>query len=915
MDEQRLPFPIHGTRLSGDGYPARGVGEAARLLYFVNLIAQTAGVPVFQLSRQTPYGVITASVHGPLAFKSVRAVAEPEEMEEEPVQGVHRLVWLPEGFVITPRTAGAPDGFGMPPTSDGRGTPGGPLRQVIINKFKDNQYPDAVYRWAVATAAAKPGATDEEIAAAASKVPAGTVFAANLFFMGWEMDDPEFGIGIMEGEGDDAKRIPQFSQRWVPNYREPESDDWHCHRPQHHLQESDLEALIRQETNLIREGAGQPPLGKPLRGTTGELSQNIAYQIRMSGVMDHDSTKFRAGHRTLGERTLERSAFGRNSGENLYLGAPADVDAAFVRKAMDGWTASPGHYENMIANWSEDGERYAWVDPAISVSGEAADGGALGVQIFHGADAALDASPGVHGDRPPIGASGRQDMFVRIFPHREPTEETSWPVVTYRGRTFYITDDEVNADYMTVLSGATMGQDGAVAKMRLCVLLRPQLAQGAAFAVIYEGDAHDFLATKTELARYQLPYEDAGDISTPVWSRSGARAALCFTTLAPVPAGRIRFGVAQPNPTSFVGQQVHFVEFDGASWVSKGADSLEIDPTDFSTTHYKSSCNGSARILPVYSGEALQYVSVEVDSLVYFSAARFEKRVHGSLVFPGGTRIVYADLSSHDEYGVSNEPVRGFERHILPFDVSDPASVAYVQYDYPETVDAPGISARLMIRGQQVMYSLLAHDSGAPGPQYRTQWAFGSGADPQYMLDSVRGNPYWTYANGGGGFSFFEVIKDRYVPSIVFNGLVVSDSNICPPSRLAIGPFESYRGPVASRPYDTDYVLVGPTLLRDGRRRYERLFQDSPSTEKVFDRVEEFRYAKYKGEWIYAGRIENTFGGTGEYVVNQGAPSSHTIQRSAWMGDSQYYFHSSLDIKAITGLPDLKNNILPIGVL
>ena len=73
MDEQRLPFPIHGTRLSGVGDPARGVGEAARLLYFVNLIAETANVPVFQLSRQTPYGRVTASVHGPLAFKSVRA--------------------------------------------------------------------------------------------------------------------------------------------------------------------------------------------------------------------------------------------------------------------------------------------------------------------------------------------------------------------------------------------------------------------------------------------------------------------------------------------------------------------------------------------------------------------------------------------------------------------------------------------------------------------------------------------------------------------------------------------------------------------------------------------------------------------------------------------------------------------------
>ena len=159
MDEQRLPFPIHGTRLTGDGDPQRGVGEAARLLYFANLIAQTAGVPVYRLSRQTPYGQVTASVHGPLAFKTVHSVAEPEEpAPEEEVTGITRLVWLPEGFVITPRTAGAPDGFGMPPTPDGKGTPGGPLKQVIINRFKDNQYPDAVYRWGMEQAGMKPGA-------------------------------------------------------------------------------------------------------------------------------------------------------------------------------------------------------------------------------------------------------------------------------------------------------------------------------------------------------------------------------------------------------------------------------------------------------------------------------------------------------------------------------------------------------------------------------------------------------------------------------------------------------------------------------------------------------------------------------------------------------------------------------------
>ena len=112
MSEPRLPFPVHGTRQAGDERPAGALGDAARLLYFTNLIADTAGVPTYQMQRQTPYGAVTASVNGPLAFKGVRAAEvepEPDPLPEpEPTLGPARLVWLPEGFVITPRTPGSP---------------------------------------------------------------------------------------------------------------------------------------------------------------------------------------------------------------------------------------------------------------------------------------------------------------------------------------------------------------------------------------------------------------------------------------------------------------------------------------------------------------------------------------------------------------------------------------------------------------------------------------------------------------------------------------------------------------------------------------------------------------------------------------------------------------------------------------
>lgn len=920
MDEQRLPFPIHGTRLSGDGDPARGMGEAARLLYFVNLIAETANVPVFQLSRQTPYGHVTASVHGPLAFKSVRADEEPEEAQEEPVQGVHRLVWLPEGFVITPRTAGAPEGFGMPPTQDGKGTPGGPLRQVIINKFKDNQYPDAVYRWAVALNSAAANATDAEIADAAGKVPAGTVFAANLFFMGWELDDPEFGIGIMDGDGDDAELLPQFSQRWAPNYRELESGRWHCHRPQTAINESSNDTLMRQETNLVREEVGKPALGPPLRGMEGELSQNVAYQMRWSGIQAHNSTKFREGHRLFDERAFSRAGYASSLGENLFGGTPASQDAWFVHKAIDGWRNSPGHYANMISPWADGagGEvLYASLDTAITDSGKLFQTpGAAAVQIFSGAEDWVAAGSGTHGERAPVTVVGEQCMFTPIYPGLHGESTGYWPKAAYRGRTIYLTDSAVSSYAMSVLSGTTVVEDGAETKLRVAMLEVPGRVAGKAYLVVYEGAANDFVATRKEVVRYQLPQVDADQISTPVWSKSGKKVAFCFTTLSPVPPGRINRGVSEAAPTTFVGQQLHFVEINGDALILRGTDRLQIDPTDFSPNHRNSFCKSSVRLLPVYKGEDLNYINVEVDSYVRFSPERFEKRVHGALVFPDGTRVVYADQSGSDwdVPGAARhfEPVRGFVRHILPFDVSDPDSVAYIQYDHPEKLTDPGISARLVIRGTQVMHSPMAYDSGFAGPHYRNNWGFDSA---EYTLDSFRGDPY-TDPTFGKGFSFFGHITDKYTPSVVFDGVVVGNSYFYPPLVLAIGPPNSYVGPVATSPYDTSFVLVGPTFLRDGALVYGGVYDDR--YDEVFERVEQFRYARYGDEWLYAGRIENTLGGSGEFTsewaASSGANKTHFV-RSAWLGDDQYYFHSSLDLKAITGLPDLKDNILPIGVL
>lgn len=55
-----------------------------------------------------------------------------------------RMVWMPEGFWLTPRNSEAPNGWGLP-IVDGAPTAGGPITQVIINRQAKNNYPDELF--------------------------------------------------------------------------------------------------------------------------------------------------------------------------------------------------------------------------------------------------------------------------------------------------------------------------------------------------------------------------------------------------------------------------------------------------------------------------------------------------------------------------------------------------------------------------------------------------------------------------------------------------------------------------------------------------------------------------------------------------------------------------------------------------
>ena len=231
----------------------------------------------------------------------------------------------------------------------------------------------------------------------------------------------------------------------------------------------------------------------------------------------------------------------------------------------------------------------------------------------------------------------------------------------------------------------------------------------------------------------------------------------------------------------------------------------------------------------------------------------------------------------------------GFVRHLLPFDIMDPDGVAYIQYDLPEEED-DWLTARLIIRGEEVKFAKDPLRRKAPGLH---------GVQLNDPKPSVGGHITTLSAHRGvtNAASFTTHFRYSYTPSVPYPAVVVSWGHETAPRPMPKGREPALLG-------NMEYVLSGPVILADGR--YDLT--------ESYDRVETFHHCKYKNEWIYAGRVETTLGPIGKRVeIVNGVLT--TVEVGAWRGEDQYYFHSSLDLKDITGLPDLKANILPIGVL
>lgn len=1010
MSDERLPFPVHGTR-RGEGAPSGAEHEALRLLYTVNLIAQAAKVPVFSMHRPVDGGVVYASVNGPLTFKRIEGA--PPKKEDPPDEGDDtRLVWVPEGFVITPRTADAPDGFGMPPTVEGagtvlnplrpgKGTPGGPLTQVIINRYKDNQYPDALYR-------AQGRAEDFRLT------------CAPLFFMDWERDKrpasitstpPEkldvLGIGMDLRRGDEWEWQQQFDpnaqSRWAQNFKEAAGDKWVCHRPADAIGYLGAAgAAILKDTNLLRESASMTDLAPPLRGTEGILSASVLYQMDYAGQIEHDHPDYREGYRTFDARYKRREGASGSAGENLFASTNTDQGGDLGHEAVEWWRTSPGHYANIIDSWEDDfwaavhglspqeHKLHATLDPAIRGGARlpslSTGGVSTASQIFHSREAwvypaiptrsGAAVNAGGHRDKGPCNKyfGWTRSFFERDIDIGEPGADkrvsTDKHVFIHgRAMEFRSAADNLMLPLAVTVAKIEQAAQSARQVIRICVLeaLTDEGPEGVGedrAVVIYEGDAADFLATRTEVGRFVM---DAGqpDMSTPRFSASGDRLVFSYAELV-VPdtssanlegmwpsldlnelrVVRPPFDTPAQDLAAYMwGDELHFVEWvygRETGFLEVATDSLTAQvsftpaayakddgPVDSwsisgSIEAYQSTVDGECRLLADYDGEEIVYLRIKVKCTHQYGTATGEARgdtfigydvkQKGTLIFPDGTELVYQDrhVRPYDGPRTADTVVTGFFVHLCHLDILRPDLTVYLRHEMGfESRTNPGSpwlhearwtsvdslwlgKKKLRDMGEVLQQPFLQapnYDSqgswsavhkGAVFPYqlYREQWFHEGGAGPYRAHDSVG-----FVQDGRSSYEY----GHHLVPVAPFKVSVVSPTIFhCNRADFEAGGMYSFAERSFGESYviSDDFLFVGPLFLSGitgffGRARNQR-------TEVV----------TYGGEYLVAGCIQRPF----------------PITESTDPPTPRYFWDSSLDLKAVTGL-DLDDNILPIGVL
>ena len=363
-----------------------------------------------QRQRVLPNGVIIA-VHYNSWVPSVDIFVPPGGLAPKSLVLRSLLKWLPEGFVLTPRSAATSKPWGAPTAGYGELVPDGIFPQVLVNSVKDNFYPDAVFE-AVRPATVRTNAF-EEITIGFQIAPyAHLAIEREALQMGFKLPEVTKGSPLKQDfwadeliAGPELAEFTGFAHQITVGYdlqiRLPASTElleadesfgkWYAHRAEFvpfvadreeaqklledfNVQHSVISPTLKDlydYTNQIREGVGRTPLVPPVRGVYSGAADAIVSEIALSNSYGHDSPEFRDGYRYAHERVITYGGHWNPQyfevvrtvlpffAENILFDSspePAEGDSLGVYLGKL-WESSPTHYAAIVDDWfDEDSE-------------------------------------------------------------------------------------------------------------------------------------------------------------------------------------------------------------------------------------------------------------------------------------------------------------------------------------------------------------------------------------------------------------------------------------------------------------------------------------------------------------------------------------------------------------------------------
>jgi len=822
---------------------------------------------------------------------------------------VSKLAWVPEGIVFTPRTAAAPNGWGLPPTPDGLGTVGGDFPYVILNKYKHNNTPEYLHK-----------------VYSDSPVLGVETLRMSLNWPALYIDD-EDTVAWQSN-----RKLQQFMCRWLPILKEKKQVTWFAHRPKVRDYSFEVQQSTFIAVNLIRTGLGKAAFSKPLEGWTTDSAQATCLENVKAKTFAHDSILYRYGWQTTNERALDRVGRYQDSGENLYASGLGTSKTDLALEAVAWWQASPLHYATMIRDYTTGKRAQYTLNGTAQLIGEVMTVGTWNVAnlglSFRGREVTT-----IQESINPRGAScttWRHPVFGSIGTINSPslggyigTRNMSWgekQVSSYKqtdilavvnviadfntrrenllgaGMVIKMTGDAMQSDqwakivkeknrreerYSKLLAKQSLPPDTACVESEVGIDLvqaswrlemrtmsyeefgtpyqTPNPATVCKF-ILRGGKMEDFIKTRAVIKEFTIPFNPCGFYSSALFSQDGTKAIVAAAELLDDGNGA---------SSKWQGEKLHFYEFDGDTASEVATSQIDILVTDIAGL-YKQTANGQVKLYPYYEENTLKWVEMKVaHEGSRNSLANTSKRVlYASLIFPDTFEWVYCNTASGGAIGSSDAAVDGVVKHILYLDPINTERTHWIEFTIVSTAPSTTTVSAAIMRDiktptlVKTLYSGLTVDAQSNGqpwlvPMYADKSSLTTGLWTQYL------HPAWRWAGSGlpptdfkGSFGLGSGSLDK--PSggqYTFGG--TGSPRSTPLAPVVFGKSSRFDDNLADGTLDTDYVLGGA-------------FFGQP-----------FGFGK------------------------TGAPTD------TWV----YFKSSSLDLEAITGISGMDDNILPLWSL